>query len=220
MKLHDEINDYLTGRIDRDPRELLREAREELSAITPPSGDWVMVPAIMTPEMLAAYWAAPDNEDLDKAAWHAFYAAVSAAPAPPVGGVTEEMRSAVRWAPSSAYWSAKLVEFFGPSARDGINALEQQLRDTLSAPAARPSGEVTGWHPPSVIPGPADNTGFTSGLALFIATPIDDGPTVRQGGYDHCLRRYVDSTTGQGITPDAWSKPSLLAALRPEGVEK
>lgn len=36
---------------------------------------------------------------------------------------------AVRWAPSSAHWSSELRRLFGADARDGISALEQQLRD-------------------------------------------------------------------------------------------
>lgn len=46
-----------------------------------------------------------------------------------VPAVTDDMRNAVRWAPSSAYWSEKLKEFFGPDARTGIDALEKQLRE-------------------------------------------------------------------------------------------
>ncbi|MDX9971920.1 MAG: hypothetical protein RBU21_02910 [FCB group bacterium] len=38
-------------------------------------------------------------------------------------------RQAVRWAPSSAYWSAELKRLFGPDAREGINVLEARLRD-------------------------------------------------------------------------------------------
>lgn len=45
------------------------------------------------------------------------------------GVVTDDMRYAVRFAPSSAYWSERLVEFFGPDAREGIDALERQLRE-------------------------------------------------------------------------------------------
>ena len=41
--------------------------------------------------------------------------------------VTEDMKSAVRWAPSSAYWSERLREFFGPDAREGIDALERRI---------------------------------------------------------------------------------------------
>jgi hypothetical protein len=41
--------------------------------------------------------------------------------------VTEDMKSAVRWAPSSAYWSKRLREFFGPDAREGIDALERRI---------------------------------------------------------------------------------------------
>lgn len=37
--------------------------------------------------------------------------------------------SAVRWAPSSAHWSAVLRELFGPNARDGIDATEARLRE-------------------------------------------------------------------------------------------
>ncbi|CAB3665412.1 hypothetical protein LMG26696_03594 [Achromobacter pulmonis] len=45
------------------------------------------------------------------------------------GVVTDDMRYAVRFAPSSAHWSERLVEFFGPDAREGIDALERQLRE-------------------------------------------------------------------------------------------
>ncbi len=38
-------------------------------------------------------------------------------------------KQAVRWAPSSAYWSAELTRLFGPDAREGINVLEARLRD-------------------------------------------------------------------------------------------
>ena len=57
---------------------------------------------------------------------------------PKVGTATEEMKMAVRWAPSSAYWSARLREFFGPEARMGIDALERQLEaaTTASTPQA------------------------------------------------------------------------------------
>ncbi|KDC59382.1 hypothetical protein L512_5219 [Bordetella bronchiseptica MBORD624] len=43
--------------------------------------------------------------------------------------VTDDMRAAVRFAPSSAHWSRRLVELFGPDAREGINGLEKQLRE-------------------------------------------------------------------------------------------
>ncbi|OMG89509.1 hypothetical protein BIZ92_24280 [Achromobacter xylosoxidans] len=43
--------------------------------------------------------------------------------------VTDDMRYAVRFAPSSAHWSERLKEFFGPDAREGIDALERQLRE-------------------------------------------------------------------------------------------
>lgn len=45
------------------------------------------------------------------------------------GVVTDDMRYAVRFAPSSAHWSERLKEFFGPDAREGIDALESQLRE-------------------------------------------------------------------------------------------
>ena len=47
--------------------------------------------------------------------------------------VTEDMKSAVRWAPSSAYWSQRLREFFGPDAREGIDALERRLAKAQQA---------------------------------------------------------------------------------------
>ena len=47
--------------------------------------------------------------------------------------VTEDMKSAVRWAPSSAYWSQRLRELFGPDAREGIDALERRLAEAQQA---------------------------------------------------------------------------------------
>lgn len=59
------------------------------------------------------------------------------------GDVTDDMRSAVRFAPSSAYWSERLREFFGSDAREGIEALEKQLREALAAlEAAQPAASV------------------------------------------------------------------------------
>lgn len=43
--------------------------------------------------------------------------------------VTDDMRSAIRFAPFSAYWSDVLRDIFGPDAREGIDALERRLRD-------------------------------------------------------------------------------------------
>jgi hypothetical protein len=40
-----------------------------------------------------------------------------------------EGAQAVRWAPSSAYWSNELRRIFGPEAREGIDALEARLRE-------------------------------------------------------------------------------------------
>ena len=59
---------------------------------------------------------------------------------PKVGTATEEMKMAVRWAPSSAYWSARLREFFGPEARMGIDALERQLEAATTASTNTTSG--------------------------------------------------------------------------------
>ena len=53
--------------------------------------------------------------------------ALEAALAQQAEPVTEDMKSAVRWAPSSAYWSERLREFFGPDAREGIDALERRI---------------------------------------------------------------------------------------------
>lgn len=39
--------------------------------------------------------------------------------------------SAVRWAPSSAYWSEVLEELFGPHARDGIDVLDRRWQAAL-----------------------------------------------------------------------------------------
>lgn len=42
--------------------------------------------------------------------------------------VLENGKQAVRWAPSSAHWSNELKRLFGEDAREGIDALEDQLR--------------------------------------------------------------------------------------------
>lgn len=46
--------------------------------------------------------------------------------------VLENGDQAVRWAPSSAYWSNELKRLFGEDAREGIDALEAQLRAAQS----------------------------------------------------------------------------------------
>ena len=53
------------------------------------------------------------------------------------GDVIDDMRAAVRFAPSSAYWSERLRGFFGPDARHGIDALEKQLQEARAALAAQ-----------------------------------------------------------------------------------
>lgn len=62
------------------------------------------------------------------------YAAVEAERAT----ITEDMKNAVRWAPSSAHWSERLREFFGPDAREGITALERQLYDAQALASRMP----------------------------------------------------------------------------------
>jgi len=58
------------------------------------------------------------------------------------GDVIDDMRAAVRFAPSSAYWSERLREFFGPDAREGIDALEKQLRKARAALAAQKADDA------------------------------------------------------------------------------
>lgn len=67
------------------------------------------------------------------AAYQAGRAAVLADHQQRGGDVLDDMRAAVRFAPSSAYWSERLREFFGPDAREGIDALEKQLREARAA---------------------------------------------------------------------------------------
>jgi len=92
---------------------------------------------------LGAVW---DNTDYEDMARHMMAASHSQAQQPSGEVVaTDDMRSAVRWAPSSAYWSEKLVEFFGPDARKGINALERQLREALATPKPEPIVDEALW---------------------------------------------------------------------------
>lgn len=59
------------------------------------------------------------------------------------GDVIDDMRAAVRFAPSSAYWSERLREFFGPDAREGIDALEKQLREARAALTANAEPQIS-----------------------------------------------------------------------------
>ena len=52
--------------------------------------------------------------------------------------------SAVRWAPSSAYWSDVLVELFGPDARKGIDVLERRWQAALER-AEQLEEALRGW---------------------------------------------------------------------------
>lgn len=65
------------------------------------------------------------------------------------------------------------------------------------------------WLPADITPDPsgADETGSTTGLALYIEQPNDGGPNIRQGRYDHPIRTFIDSTTAMSIYPDLWSAP-------------
>ena len=65
-------------------------------------------------------------------------AALRAALAQQDESVTEDMKSAVRWAPSSAYWSQRLRGLFGPDAREGIDALERRLAEAQQAEPVEP----------------------------------------------------------------------------------
>lgn len=53
----------------------------------------------------------------------------------------DDMRAAVQYAPSSAYWSERLKHHFGADARKGIDALEQRLRDAQGAQATQDAEE-------------------------------------------------------------------------------
>lgn len=77
----------------------------------PTGGDWVAHSDTPAGDLIAALLAAPQASEVVR--WV----------------VTDDMRAAVRFAPSSAHWSERLKEFFGPDAREGINALEKQLRE-------------------------------------------------------------------------------------------
>jgi len=68
--------------------------------------------------------------------------------------VTDDMRSAVRWAPSSAYWSDRLREFFGPDAREGIDALERRLAEPDLSRCPQCNGPADNGHDRSIPPSP------------------------------------------------------------------
>jgi hypothetical protein len=62
----------------------------------------------------------------------------------------------------------------------------------------------------------ADETGVTTDLALYLPMPEDGGPSIRQGQFDHCVCRYMDSMTGRAVEPMLWSIPAITPALAPE----
>ncbi len=97
---------------------------------TPTQGEHAQPEALRT----IAEWPITDPSNMDAVNMAAVArAALTAAPGVQTEpSASEDMRNAVRFAAGSAYWSAELVRFFGPNARDGINALEQQLRDALA----------------------------------------------------------------------------------------
>lgn len=60
----------------------------------------------------------------------------------------------------------------------------------------------SGIYPPH--PSLSDNTGWATGLVLYIDSPKDGGPETRQGAYDYARRTFIDSTTATPIEPDYW----------------
>lgn len=99
-------------------------------------------------------------------------AALLAAQSGQRAGITDDMRAAVRFAPSSAHWSQKLVEFFGPDAREGINALEKQLRDAL---AGQRAGVAEGY---VVVPkAPTEKMHVAAVRTIAKCTGNDDFPS-------------------------------------------
>lgn len=84
---------------------------------------------------------------------HEAAAALKAALAQQEEPVTEDMKSAVRWAPSSAYWSQRLRELFGPDAREGIDALERRLAEAQQAEPVQEQAEPVAWLQPKTVDG-------------------------------------------------------------------
>lgn len=107
------------------------------------------------------------------------------APAGAAQGVTDDMRHAVRFAPSSAYWSQRLREIFGPDARDGIDALEaddlvaiwRAARAQQEAPAAQPltDEQITTF-------------GFTDSVALMASMEAAYRAGVRRAEHYHGIQ--------------------------------
>jgi hypothetical protein len=107
-----EENDLLASAADK-LRGLYREERTELLR----QRDQATAPPPLQAEPVA--WRCTCGANL--------YIDADGAPRSKAEPVTEDMKSAVRWAPSSAYWSERLREFFGPDAREGIDALERRI---------------------------------------------------------------------------------------------
>ncbi|WP_433867012.1 hypothetical protein [Ralstonia wenshanensis] len=111
-------------------------------------------------------------------------------------GVTDDMRSAVRFAPSSAHWSQKLIEFFGPDAREGINALERQLREAL---AGQRAGVAEG-----------DET-FQAVIAFVLRNGIDGIEFLRcwnEGDFEACRKEWPEAPDACYIGADPIAAPT------------
>lgn len=102
-------------------------AAEACKAQGHPDAPFSVKPLYAAPQASAEHWQSHDRGLLSRVP--------ERAQADKDGGqqlrwrVTDDMRYAVRFAPSSAHWSERLKEFFGPDAREGIDALERQLRE-------------------------------------------------------------------------------------------
>lgn len=69
----------------------------------------------------------------------------------------------------------------------------------------------SGIYPPH--PSLSDNTGWATGLVLYIDNPKDGGPVTRQGAYDYARRTFIDSTTATPIEPNYWQVRPRFAAI-------
>jgi len=110
---------------------------------------------------------------------------------------------------SRAAWREKHAEHAGWNAcRDAMLAAAPAAQGAELADVIVPVPDGA-WLPADITPDPSgsDETGSTTGLALYIELPNDGGPNIRQGRYDHPIRTFIDSTTAMPIYPDLWSAP-------------
>ena len=157
-------------------------------------------------------------------------AALRAALAQQDESVTEDMKSAVRWAPSSAYWSQRLRELFGPDAREGIDALERRLAEAQQAEPVKPVAWIQPDHLQKARIAPflcrvEPTQRFADFVPLYLSPPqrkpqtLDDA--MQQPQRKPLTEEEIDNICRQahgGADPQEWARNFARAIEKAHGI--